>query len=146
MPPRARRSEYVRFSEQLADSLEQITETIKANGEMIDAIQEIALQLTTTFGNLHALTLKYATMVNNVLDTILPVIDKVPFISDKIVDLLKDMERLTQKIIDGSDETQQVLSDVQEGLTQADIQRLKKHMGDLKSVTRKIEAVIPDRK
>ena len=137
-------TDYVRFSDQLTDSLDQITALIESNREIIDTVQDVAIQLTDVFGNLHTLTLKYAGVVNKVLDAILSVIDKIPFISDKVVDLLKDIERLTQNIIDSSDETARIIQDVDAGLRKGDMERLKAHTGDLKKVTRKLQAILPD--
>ena len=69
MPAKAQ--SYVKFSDTLTDSLEDITKMITEHKEMIDTIQDVALELTTTFGNLHGLTVKYATKANQILDILI---------------------------------------------------------------------------
>ncbi len=140
----AQKNDYVPLSDQLTDSLEQITQAIEANREIIDTVQELSLQLTEVFGKLHTLTLKYAAVVNRTLDALLPVMDKIPFISDKVMDTLRDMERLTQQIIDGGDETARVITDIDQGLRKGDMGRLKAHSGSLRQITRKIQDLIPN--
>lgn len=135
--------EYVRFSEQLTDSLAQITTIIESNREAIDTVQEIAIQLTEVFASLHALTLKYAGVVHQALDVLLPVVDKIPFISDKVVEILRDMEQLTQNIIDGNDKTERIIQDVDAGLRKGDMKRLQAHSADLKRVAHKLQSILP---
>ncbi len=135
--------EYVPLSTQLTNSLEQITQVIEANREIIDTIQQLSLQLTDVFGNLHTLTLKYAAVVNRVLDAMLPVIDKLPFVSDKVMDLLRDMERITQEIIDSGEKTARIITDIDSGLRQGDMSRLQKHRGSLQALTRQLQAMLP---
>ncbi len=142
--PAPKGDDYVRLSDQLTDSLEKLSETIAANREIIDTVQDIAIQLTEVFANLHALTIKYAGIVNKALDAMLPVVDKIPFISDKIIDLLKDMERLTQQIVDGKDSAEKIIRDVDAGLRQGDMKRLQAHSDDLKKMTAKLQAILPD--
>src|SRR5258706_271913 len=48
---------YVRFSDQLTNSITDITRIIEQHKSMIDSIQEVALELTTSIGTLHNLTL-----------------------------------------------------------------------------------------
>ncbi len=64
--------EVVRFSDKLTDSLQNITAMIDEHKGMIDAIQDVGIQLTSAFGTLHTLTVKYASIVNGVLDLLLP--------------------------------------------------------------------------
>lgn len=135
---------YVPFSDQLADSLEDITRMINEHKDMIDAIQEIALELTSAIGTLHTLTLKYAKIANQVLDTILPIIKNVPMIPKKITELLVKLEKFTQNIIDNSEETATTISDVQTGLQKGDVKKIKSQAGALKTVTRKLTSMLPD--
>jgi hypothetical protein len=63
---------YVKFSDKLTDSLNDIGRMIQDHKNMIDTIQEIALELTNSIGSLHTLTVKYAGIANNILDGLLP--------------------------------------------------------------------------
>lgn len=60
--------------------------------EMIDTIQEIALELTTTIGSLHGVMVKYATKANQILDLILPIVTGVPLIPPKAKKMLVELE------------------------------------------------------
>jgi methyl-accepting chemotaxis protein len=134
---------YVKFSDKLTDSLEDITKMINEHKGMIDSIQEIALELTEAIGKLNTLALKYAKIVNDILDAILPIVSKVPLIPDNIEKLLVKMERWTQKIIDNEKPTAKTIADVRTGLRTGDVTKIKAHSSDLKKVTRSITAIIP---
>ncbi|MCJ7699989.1 MAG: hypothetical protein MUO62_00260, partial [Anaerolineales bacterium] len=110
---------------------------------MIDTIQETALELTSAMGTLNTLTLKYAKKTNEILDVILPIIGKVPFVPDKIEELLVQMEKWTQNIIDNEKSTSKTISDVQAGLRTGDVAKIKDHTDDLKKVTNTLMAILP---
>lgn len=50
--------QYTPFSRKLTGSLDQISKTIQENAKVIDMIQEVALELTTSISTMHALTVK----------------------------------------------------------------------------------------
>lgn len=134
---------YVRFSDRLTTSLNDITRMIQEHKEMIDAIQEVALELTGTIGSLHALTVKYAGIANTILDGLLPIAKGLPVIPKKVTDLLVNLEAMTQKIIDSSATTSKTISDVNTGLRTGDVSKLKEHANDLKQVTQTLNAILP---
>ncbi|MBN2044159.1 MAG: hypothetical protein JW757_03985 [Anaerolineales bacterium] len=141
MPAKAH--SYVKFSDKLTDSLDDISRMISEHKEMIDTIQEVALELTSTFGNLHLLTVKYATKANQILDILLPIIKNIPLIPDKLENLLVELEEWTQKIIDNQKSTTKTITDVTTGLRSGDVSKLQSHTGDLKKVTRTISSILP---
>lgn len=141
MPAKAQT--YTKFSDKLTDSLDDISKMISEHKEMIDTIQDVALELTDTFGNLHGLTVKYATKANQILDILLPIIKKLPIIPDKLENLLIELEEWTQKIIDNQKTTTKTITDVSSGLRSGDVSKLKGHTGDLKKVTKTISAILP---
>ena len=147
MPPRstAKKSSanYVKFSDKLTDSLEDITKMINEHKEMIDVIQDVALQLTDTFDNLHALLVKYAGQANKILDAVLPLAKKLPVIPKNVTSLLVDLEKYTQKIIDNDATTAKTISEVQSGLKSGDVSKLKGHTGDLKKLSSAIAGILP---
>jgi hypothetical protein len=65
---------YVRFSDKLTMSLTDITRMIEEHKTRVDSIQEVALELTTSIGTLHTLTVKYAGIANNILGELLPIV------------------------------------------------------------------------
>ena len=134
---------YVRFSDTLTDSLNDISKMINEHKDMIDSIQDVALELTTTIGTLHDVTVKYASRANQILDALLPIIKGLPIIPKKITNLLVDLEKWTQKIIDNEKTTASTINSVQSGLHTGDISKLKGHTKDLKKVTKTLTALVP---
>src|SRR5512138_3847350 len=133
----------VKFSDKLTDSLRDITGMIEEHKSMIDSIQEIALELTNSIGTLHTLTVKYAGIANAILDGLLPIAKGLPLIPKNILDLLINLESITQKIIDNNASTAKTISDVQIGLKTGDVARIKGHAADLQNVTRQLTAILP---
>lgn len=141
MPPKA--ATYVKFSDKLTDSLDDITSMINEHKDMIDAIQDISLELTSAIGSLHTLTVKYAGKANQILDLLLPIIQNLPIIPKKVTNLLVDLEKWTQKIIDNEKTTKKTITDVQSGLKTGNVNKIKDHTKDLKTVTRTLTSIIP---
>jgi hypothetical protein len=134
---------YVKFSDKLTDSLNDIGRMIEDHKTMIDTIQEIALELTNSIGSLHTLTVKYAGIANNILDGLLPIAKGLPIIPKNILQLLINLEAITQKIIDNQASTTKTITDVQAGLKTGDVNKIKGHAGALQNVTRSITAILP---
>lgn len=133
----------VKFSDKLTDSLNDITKMIDEHKTMIDSIQDIALELTNSIGTLHKLTVKYAGIANNILDGLLPIVRNLPIIPKKIIDLLINLESITQKIIDNNAQTARTISEVQVGLRTGDVNRIKGHTGELRNVTNALKSILP---
>jgi uncharacterized coiled-coil DUF342 family protein len=138
-----KKDDSTKFSEKLTQSLDDIGKMIEGHKEMIDSIQEVAIELTGTFITLHNLTVKYAKKANDILDAIIPITNNLPIVPKKIKTLLWDMEKYTQNIIDDSKETAKTIKDVNLGLKTGNIEKLKSHTGDLKSVTKKLTSILP---
>ncbi len=134
---------YTRFSAKLTGSLDQISKLIEDNAKMIDLVQEVALELTTAIGTLHALTVKYAGAANALLDMLLPVVRSLPLIPPSLTETLTNLERLTQQIIDNQTGTRQTITDVQTGLRTGDVSKLQGHADELQSLTRSLLAILP---
>lgn len=136
--------EYTKFSDKLTDSLDDITRMLNEHKAMIDAIQDVGIQLTSSFGSLHKVTVKYAGIVNGALDLMLPWLKKLPLVPPRFVEVGTALERITQKIIDSSVETAKAITDVNTGLKTGDVQRLQGHSSELKKVTQLLSAIVPD--
>ncbi len=135
---------YVKFSDTLTDSLQDITQMIDKHKEMIDAIQDVGIQLTGAIGTLHTLTVKYAGVVNSVLDMLLPLLKNIPLVPPKLIELATTMEKVTQTIIDSSAATSKTITDVNSGLKTGDIERLKGHSGELQTLTKSLTSILPN--
>ena len=134
---------YVKFSDKLTDSLNDISRMIQDHKNMIDTIQEIALELTNSIGSLHTLTVKYAGIANSILDGLLPIARGLPIIPKNILQMLINLESITQKIIDNQAQTSKTITDVQSGLKTGDVNKIKGHAGELQNVTRTLTAILP---
>jgi len=136
---------YVKFSDKLTDSLDDITRMINEHKTMIDTIQEVALELTSAMGTLNTLMVKYAGRANEILDILLPIVKKIPLIPDKVENLLIQMEQWTQKIIDNEKSTTKTISDVQSGLRSGNVSKIKAHTDDLKKVSDTLMSILPQK-
>ena len=134
---------YVKFSDKLTDSLNDISRMIQDHKNMIDTIQEVALELTNSIGSLHTLTVKYAGIANNILEGLLPIARGLPIIPKNILQMLINLESITQKIIDNQAQTSKTITDVQSGLKTGDVNKIKGHAGELQNVTRTLTAILP---
>lgn len=141
--PAAKSGSMVKFSDKLTDSLSDITKMIEEHKVMIDSIQEIALELTNSIGTLHTLTVKYAGIANNILDSLLPIVKNLPIIPKKIIEMLVNLESMTQKIIDSNTQTAKTINDVQSGLRTGDMDKIKGHTGELQNLTKSLSAILP---
>ena len=134
---------FVKFSDKLTDSISDITKIIEQNKEMIDSIQEIALELTSSIGSLHTLTIKYARTANQILDVLLPILKNLPIIPKDVKQLLVDLESMTQKIIDSEAATTRTITEVRSGLKTGDVNKLSGYADELKAVTKTLTDVLP---
>jgi len=134
---------YVKFSDKLSMSLTDISRMINEHKTMIDSIQEVALELTTSIGTLHTLTVKYAGIANNILDALLPIVNSLPIIPQSVKTLLTNLEAITQKIIDTNASTSKTITDVQSGLRTGDINKIKGHAGQLQALTKSLTSILP---
>ncbi len=134
---------YVKFSDKLTMSLTDISRMINEHKTMIDSIQEVALELTTSIGTLHTLTVKYAGIANNILDALLPIVNSLPIIPQSVKTLLTNLEAITQKIIDTNASTSKTITDVQSGLRTGDVNKIKGHAGQLQALTKSLTSILP---
>ncbi|GAB4505128.1 MAG: hypothetical protein Fur0043_21230 [Anaerolineales bacterium] len=134
---------YVKFSDKLTASLNDIERMINENREMIDSIQEVAINLTDAMSGLHTLTVKYASIANSILDVLLPIVKTMPIIPKNVTDLLVNLEAITQKIMDSSDRTSKTIAEVNSGLKTGDAAKLKGHANEIKSMTNALAAMLP---
>ena len=134
---------YVKFSDKLTGSINDIVKIIEQHKEMIDSIQEIALELTTSIGTLHTLTVKYARTANQILDVLLPILKNLPLIPKNVMQMLINLEVTTQKIIDNEAATSRTITDVSAGLRTGDVNRIQGHAGQLQLVTKTLTDMLP---
>ena len=134
---------FVKFSDKLTGSINDITKIIEQNKEMIDSIQEVAIELTSSIGSLHALTVRYARIANQILDVLLPIVKNLPIIPKNVMDMLVSLESITQKIIDNEADTSKTITDVRSGLNTGDVNMIRGHADQLKAVTKTLTDMLP---
>ncbi|HLA87916.1 MAG TPA: hypothetical protein VJL10_07840, partial [Anaerolineales bacterium] len=61
-----------------------------------------------------------------------------------VMQMLVNLESITQKIIDNESTTTKTITDVRSGLQTGDVNKLKAHAGRLQAVTRAITSIIPN--
>jgi hypothetical protein len=135
--------QYTPFSRKLTGSLDQISKTIQENAKVIDMIQEVALELTTSISTLHALTVKYAGIANAILDGLLPIVRGLPIVPKKVLEMLVSLESITQKIIDNEVETTRTINNVKDGLTTGDASKLQGLNDELQVLTKTLTSILP---
>lgn len=141
--PAASTTNIVKFSDQLTHSITDVAKIIEQHKGMIDSIQEIALELTTSIGTLHTLTVKYARTANQILDVLLPILKNLPLIPKNVMQMLINLEATTQKIIDNEASTARTITDVSAGLRTGDVKKIQGHAGQLQAVTRTLTDILP---
>jgi hypothetical protein len=143
MKPAAASPEYTHFSDKMTGALMNINKVIDENKDTLDSIQDMAVQLTRTVRLLRTVVMKYVDTVNNVLETIVPLMDKFPIFPDKFEAFARDALELTEKISRASDLAEKVLPGVEASLTTADISGLQASSGEVAQLTRALQDMLP---
>ncbi len=137
---------YVPFSDKLTKSLEDVTKTIEENKATLDTIQELGIGLSQAVNALSASALHYANMVNNILDSIMPFVQNLPFIPKQTQKFLADLNTFADKFLASCQSAQKISGSVESGLVTGDVNSLKTHSADLKQVVATVKSIIPNKK
>jgi hypothetical protein len=135
---------YVRFSDKLAGSLEDISRIIEENKATMDSIQEIGLELAQAAGTLQATASRYVGMVDGLLETAVPIMRTIPLVPPRTLELVEDLQNLANTIMDVSAKADRVITDVEDGLQTGNITKINAHTGDLQKMTKALQEVLPD--
>jgi len=139
----ATRGEYVHFSDKMTGALKNISDVIDDNRGTLDSIQDMAVQLTRTVISLRAVVMRYVDTADNVLDKVVPIMEKLPIVPDKVMDFAHDAREWAEKISEASDLVERVLPGVERSLTTADISGLQASAGEVANLTRALQNMIP---
>lgn len=106
---------------------------VVASKEMIDAIQQSAIELTEIASDLQALAFKNATQISDVLSTARPLIRKLPIIG-KVADseAMIKVDGLSKMIVTTTENTRKIIAELQASLIEADPKCLQLHLNDLR--------------
>jgi hypothetical protein len=138
------RDSYVRFSDKLAGSLEDISRIIEENRATMDSIQEIGLELAQAAGTLQATASRYVGMVDGLLETAVPIMRNIPLVPARTLELVEDLQDLANTIMDATTTADRVITDVEDGLQTGDITKISAHTGDLQKMTKTLQRALPD--
>jgi hypothetical protein len=133
---------YTPFSKKLTASLDQISGIIEENAKIIDVVQEVALELTNSISALHVVMVKYAGIANGILDALLPILRGLPIIPKNIMEMLVNLERITQRVIDNKEATSKTINEVKTSLQTGDISKLQNHAGELKKLSETVTSIL----
>lgn len=136
---------YVHFSDKLTGTLQEVSKAIDENKEIIDTVQELGIELSHTIGSIAVTAVKYAKVVDSLLDVVVPIITSIPLTPKKTVEFLNDVRSMADKIIASCESSQKIADDVEKGLVSGDVGRLKTHSAELKKVTASVRDALPDR-
>lgn len=141
MPPS--KKNYVHFSDKMTESLMNINRVIQDNRSTLDSIQDVSIELTRAIQSLEAAAIKYINMADKTLDTIVPILKKLPFVGKDVLDFTTEAQEFANKIVAACEMVEKVLPGVESGLTNADMAKLQSSTGDVKRLTDSLQALIP---
>jgi hypothetical protein len=104
----------------------------------------MAIELTRTIRSLRVVVMRYVSLADNLLETVVPILDKLPIIPEKIKDVARDALELSNKISAASDLVEKVLPGVEKSLMTADISGLQGSTTDVAKLTRVFQEMLPD--
>jgi len=122
---------YVYFKE--FPRVRRAKDAVGANKEMIDAIQQSAIELSEIASDLQALAFKNASQIAQALTVARPLIRQLPLIG-KVADseIMIKTEGLSRLIVESTQNTRKVIDDLKQALVEADPKYLTSHLDDLK--------------
>ena len=110
---------------------------VRENKEMIDAVQEVALELTRTTGAVQALTFKHIKQVDKIIDSTVPFLAMIPTVGKKLEESgLADARNVSKVIVDISTQAETLIQDVESALVNADAKKLRSYSKELKKITK----------
>lgn len=144
MPSTPAPAKYVHFSDRMTESLMNINKVIQDNKSTLDSIQDMAVELTRAIRALETAAVKYIRMADQFLESALPIIKGIPFLSNnKVLDFATEAQGMARKILTACEMAEKVLPGVEAGLTTADMVKLKSSTGDVQKLTKSLQGLMP---
>ena len=132
--------------------LKRFYSNIKQNKEIIDTVQNSAIELTKLTFILQSLAFKHAdhlaSIINYIRPTLkslstFPAISKVPIVSKLVAyadsEIILKSEKLSKAIVDNTKKAQKVISDIQIALINSDASVLNKYIEEIELLKNSIE-------
>ena len=120
---------------------------IQQNKELIDTIQQTAIEMTEFAYTLQALTFKHADQVSTVIQVVRPQIRNLPIIG-KYADseAMTKVETLSSNIVYSAQKAKEVIVDLEKALINSDPNNLKKYLEQLHEYKVDIQKLLGDGK
>ena len=113
----------------------EASKAISDNKEAIDAVQDIAIQLTRLTNTAQAYSFKNIDKINQALNAAIPVLKSIPLVGDKVSQYgLDDAGKISQTIVDNSERIESVVSEVERALANADNRKLREYANELSEI------------
>ncbi|WP_444935232.1 hypothetical protein ACJJIW_11635 [Microbulbifer sp. JMSA004] len=105
---------------------------INENKPLIDAVQDVSLQVTELTSVIQAYSFKNLSKIHNTLEVACPIIEGLPLVGDKAKEWgLNDASRISGIIVDTTENTKNLVTEVKEALIKGDLKKLKSYSKDL---------------
>lgn len=118
-------------------------EKVHKNKELIDAIQQTALELTELAYVLQSLIFKHAEQVSTSIQYIKPLIKDLPIIGQYAESqVMTNTELLSASIVETTENIKGVIEDLQKALTESDPKGLKKYLGQLQEYKLEVKKIL----
>jgi hypothetical protein len=82
-------------------------------------------------------------MVGSLLETAVPIMRNIPLVPPRTMELVEDLRALANTILNVCADADKVITDVGDGLQNADMAKINAHTGDLQKMTRTLQRVLP---
>jgi hypothetical protein len=133
---------YVHFSDKMTEALENINTVIVDNRSTLDSIQDMAVELTRSVQVLEKAAIKYISMVDGILEQVIPIMRNIPLVPKKLLALFVKIEATTTKFLAACEMAEKVLPGVEEGLTTANMTKLQASTGDVQRLTTTLQSLV----
>jgi methyl-accepting chemotaxis protein len=131
---------FVRFSNKVQESLDEMSKTVGNYASTMDTVQEVSIDLTRMVVSLATTAGQYAESVSAILKTAAPLIAHLPLIDGKTKEFLTNLESTAEKLLDVVKSAQTVAQGAEQGLTTGDAEKLQALIPELKQLPQAIEA------
>lgn len=108
--------------------------TVRRESELLDSVQDAALEMTRAAYDLQALALTNAREISAFMQLARPAIERIPGLSTIAKRPLERADWFTGTVVAVTQRAERVIDDVQEALVKADARQLAKYVGELRAL------------
>tara|TARA_Y100001963_G_C6635208_1_gene378246 strand:+ start:86 stop:643 length:558 start_codon:yes stop_codon:yes gene_type:complete len=106
---------------------------IDENKPLIDAVQDVSLQVTELISVIQAYSFKNLSKIHNTLEVACPIIEGLPVVGAKAKEWgLNDAAKISGLIVDTTENTKNLVLDLKVALVNADLKKLKNYSSELR--------------